>query len=300
VRRLIVNADDFGLTAGVNRGIVEAHASGIVTSTTLMANSAAFDDAVQLARSNPKLAVGCHLVLIDGSPLLAADKVPSLLDPRNRSHFRQNLSDFALRALSGRLPADEIQAEATAQIRKLQSAGIQVSHIDTHKHTHMFPQVLRPLLRAAQACGVRAIRNPFGWMAFSGIANRPQLWQRYAQVKLLNLLERKFRRAVADAGMLTTNGSVGVVATGALDDRLFHFILETLPEGTWEFVTHPGYNDAGLAGIHTRLRESRDLELGVLTSATTRTLLDRKGIQIISYPDLLQTVSLSTPPVHGL
>jgi chitin disaccharide deacetylase len=283
VRRLIVNADDFGLTAGVDRGIVEAHNVGIVTSTTLMANSAAFDDAVQLARSNPKLSVGCHLVLVDGSPLLGTDRVPSLMD---QGQFRQNISGFALRALTGRLAANEIETEATAQIRKLQSAGIQVSHIDTHKHTHMFPHVLRPLLRAARACGVRAIRNPFGWMAFSWIASRPKLWQRYGQVKLLNLLAGNFRHAVAEAGMITTDGSLGVVATGTLDDRLIHFILETLREGTWEFVTHPGYNDADLQSVATRLRESRQLELGVLTSAVTRRLLDRQGIQLISYRDL--------------
>jgi hopanoid biosynthesis associated protein HpnK len=286
VRRLIVNADDFGLTAGVNRGILEAHATGIVTSTTLMANSAAFDDAVQLARLNSKLSVGCHLVLVDGSPLLGADTVPSLMDPGNPSYFRQNITSFALRALSGRLDADEIETEATAQIRKLQSAGIPVSHIDTHKHTHMFPQVLRPLLRAAKACGVRAIRNPFGWMAVSRIANRPQLWQRYGQVKLLNLLAGKFRRAVADAGMITTDGSVGVVATGALGDRLINFILETLPEGTWEFVTHPGYNDAKLADIHTRLRQSRDLEREILSRPAMRELLNRNGIQLIPWSDL--------------
>ena len=283
MRRLIVNADDFGLTTGVNRGIVEAHSTGIVTSTTLMANSAAFDDAVQLARSNPKLSVGCHLVLVDGSPLLGRDKVPSLMDPRNPGCFYQNISSFAQRALTGRFDANEIEAEATAQIRKLQSAGIQVSHVDTHKHTHMFPQVLRPLLAAAKACGVPAVRNPFGWMAFSRIANRPQLWQRYTQVKLLNLLAGKFRRAVADAGMLTTDGSVGVVATGSLDDRLIHFILETLPDGTWEFVTHPGYNDADLAGIHTRLRESRDLERQILSSPSMRELLNRNRIQLIPY-----------------
>jgi hopanoid biosynthesis associated protein HpnK len=289
VRRLIVNADDFGLTTGVNRGIVEAHTGGIVSSTTLMANSAAFDDAVQLARSNPTLSVGCHLVLVDGSPLLGADKVPSLMDATNPGHFRQNISSFALRALSGRLDADEIEAETTAQIRKLQSAGIPVSHVDTHKHTHMFLQVLRPLLRAARACGVRAIRNPFGWMAFSRIANRPQLWQRYGQVKLLNLLAGNFRRAVADAGMITTDGSVGVVATGALDDRLIHFILETLPEGTWEFVTHPGYNDRDLVGIHTRLRESRDLERQILLSPVAHELLHSKQIQLISYRDLARS-----------
>jgi hopanoid biosynthesis associated protein HpnK len=286
VRRLIVNADDFGLTAGVNRGIVEAHTGGIVSSTTLMANSVAFDDAVQLARSTPTLSVGCHLVLVDGSPLLGADKTPSLMDASNPGHFRQNISSFALRALSGRLDADEIETEATAQIRKLQSAGIPVSHIDTHKHTHMFPQVLRPLLRAAKACGVRAIRNPFGWMAVSRIANRPQLWQRYGQVKLLNLLAGKFRRAVADAGMITTDGSVGVVATGALGDRLINFILETLPEGTWEFVTHPGYNDAKLADIHTRLRQSRDLEREILSRPAMRELLNRNGIQLIPWSDL--------------
>jgi chitin disaccharide deacetylase len=286
VRRLIVNADDFGLTAGVNRGIVEAHVAGIVTSATLMANSAAFDDAVRLGRSSPKLSVGCHLVLVDGSPLLGADKVPSLVD---RDRFRQNISGFAVRALSGRLDADEIEAEATAQIRKLQSAGIQVSHIDTHKHTQMFPQVLRPLLRAAQACGVRAIRNPFGWMAFSWIAPRPQLWQRYGQVKLLNLLQDKFRRAVADAGMITTDGSVGVVATGALDDQLIRLILETLPEGTWEFVTHPGYNDADLAAIRTRLRESRELERRILSRPAIRELLRHEGIQLFSYRDLVDS-----------
>ncbi|HLW89303.1 MAG TPA: ChbG/HpnK family deacetylase [Terriglobales bacterium] len=286
MRRLIVNADDFGLTAGVNRGIVEAHAAGIVTSTTLMANSAAFDDAVQLARSNPKLSVGCHLVLIDGSPLLAADNVPSLMDPNHRSHFRQNLSGFALRALSGRLDPDEIEAEATAQIRKLQSAGIRVSHIDTHKHTHMFPQILRPLLRAAQACDVRAVRNPFGRVVFSLVASHPGLWKRYGQVRLLNVWQGNFRQAVADSGMITTDGSLGVVATGALDDRLIQFILETLPEGTWELVTHPGYNDADLQGVATRLRESRQLELKALTSASARQLLGHKGIQLISYRDL--------------
>ena len=287
MRRLIVNADDFGLTAGVNRGIVEAHAVGIVTSTTLMANSAAFGDAIQLASFNPELSVGCHVVLVDGAPLLGPDKVSSLMDSRQPGLFRKDISGFAVRALSRRLDANEIEAEAIAQIRKLQSAGIRVSHIDTHKHTHMFPQVLRPLLRAAQACGVCAIRNPFGRVVFSLVARHPSLWKRYSQVSLLNAWQGKFRQAVAAAGMVTTDGSLGVVATGALDDRLFHFILETFPEGTWEFVTHPGYNDADLAGIDTRLRESRALELGVLTSSTTRGLLENKGIQLISYRGLL-------------
>lgn len=285
VRRLIVNADDFGLTLGVNRAIIEAHTQGIVTSATLMANSAAFDDAVQLAHSHPKLGVGCHLVLVDGSPLLDPADVPSLL--AGDRTFHRDIGSFALRAITGRLHEKEIEAEATAQVRKLQSAGITVRHVDTHKHTHLFPAVLRPVLRAAQACGVRAIRNPFGRVAFSLIAGRPHLWKRYGEVKVLNALSRKFHETVHAAGMVTTGGSLGVVATGALDERLFHLILENLPEGTWEFVTHPGYNDAELAGVHTRLRESRETELRLLTSPVTRELLNRNGIQLVSYRDLL-------------
>jgi len=286
VRRLIVNADDFGLTAGVNRAIIEAHTQGIVTSTTLMANSAAFDDAVEHSRPHPNLDVGCHLMLVDGEPLLPAGNVPSLIARQGSTQFLRDISSFALRALGGRLKEKEIEAEATAQIRRLQSAGIQVSHIDTHKHTHLFPAVLRPVLKAAQACRVRAIRNPFGQMAFRLVASRPALWKRYTQLRALETLARRFRKTVADAEMITTDGSLGVVATGALDDRLLHTVLETLPEGTWELVTHPGYNDADLGRVHTRLRESREAELRILTSPATRELLQRNNIQLLSYGNL--------------
>lgn len=287
MRRLIVNADDFGLTAGVNRAIAEAHSSGIVSSTTLMAQSAAFHDAVRLAQAHAGLAVGCHTMLVDGAPLLDAREVGTLTSESWDHQFVRGVGRFSLRALSGRLNPDQVKAEATAQIRKLQSAGIEVSHLDTHKHTHLFPPVLQPLLCAARACGVRAIRNPFGRMAFSAIARRPNLWKRYGELKLLHALAGKFRRSVAKAGMITTDGSIGIAATGALDDQLLRLLLENLPDGTWEFVCHPGYNDADLQTVHTRLRQSRAVELRLLTSPTTRELLARNHIQLISYRDLL-------------
>jgi len=283
-----VNADDFGLTRGVNRAILEAHRQGIVTSATLMANAAAFEDAVQLAQHAPGLSLGCHLVLVDGSPLLPAPQIPTLTNSQRNSRFEDSLSRFAIRAIRGRIDADQLQAEATAQIRKLQSAGIHVSHIDTHKHTHIFPQVLRPLLRAAQACGVRAIRNPLGKVAFSSIAKYPNLWKRCGQVTLLQTLARRFHRAVTEAGMFTPDGCLGVVATGALDDSIFRVILQNLPEGTWEFVTHPGYNDAELQRVRTRLKESRESELRLLTARETREFLVQGGIHLLSYHDLLQ------------
>ncbi len=287
VRRLIVNADDFGLTRGVNRAIVEASSDGIVTSSTLMANGQAFEDAIAHTKSASRLSVGCHVVLVDGAPVLGGRQASTLFDKKaHDGRFYGGLGAFALRAVSGRVDADEIEAEVTAQIRKLQSAGLVVSHLDTHKHTHILPQVLRPLLRAARTCGVPAVRNPFGPVRFSILAKYPSLWKRYSQVAVMNRLGRRFRNSVTDAGMLTTDGTVGIVSTGAMDDYLFASIVESLPEGTWEFVCHPGYNDNELDSIRTRLRQSRAVELKLLTSPKTHELLALSGVQLISYRDL--------------
>lgn len=286
MRRLIVNADDLGFTSGVNRAIVEAHRHGIVTSSTLMATGPAFAEAVRQAKTLPELSVGCHVLLIDGQPVLASEKIPSLT---SSDHFRDGLKTFAARALSGCISTDEIVAEATAQIRKIQSAGIAVSHVDTHKHTHVFPQILRPLLRAAKGCGVRALRNPFGPrmpMRSTQLLAKPNLWTRFAEVRILQRFAGKFREAVDREGLVAPDGTLGIEVTGTLDEKLFQAIAQSIPEGTWEFVCHPGYNDADLKAARTRLRESRETELRVLTMPVGRELLVREGIELISYRDL--------------
>jgi chitin disaccharide deacetylase len=291
VRRLIVNADDFGFTAGVNRAIVEAHTHGIVTSSTLMANGRAFEDAVRLAKTVPRLSVGCHVVLIDGEPVLDAEQLPSITAAHSSgARFRDGLKSFAARALAGRLDPGEIEDEARAQIRKLQSAGVSVSHVDTHKHTHLFAAVLRPLLRAARSCGVHAVRNPFGPrkpLKSSELLTRPNLWTRYAEVRILRTLAAKFRDAARREGLVTPDGTFGIVVTGALDEKLFRGIAAIIPEGTWEFVCHPGYNDDDLRSASTRLRESREIELRALTRPEARELLLNQGITLISYRELI-------------
>jgi chitin disaccharide deacetylase len=289
VRRLIINADDLGLTPGVNRAIVEAHTHGIVTSSTLMANGPAFAEAVQMAKTVPQLSVGCHVLLIDGEPVLKAKQIPSLTIRGSAPRFRDGLKTFAARAIAGRMNADEIAAEATAQIRRIQCAGIAVSHFDTHKHTHLFPKILRPLLAAAAACGVRALRNPFGPrlpLRSSRLLARPNLWTRWAEVRVLRRFAGRFREAVDREGFVTPDGTLGIEVTGALDEALFHAIARSLPKGTWEFVCHPGYNDADLQAGRTRLRQSREQELRVLTLPAARELLAQEGIELISYRDL--------------
>jgi predicted glycoside hydrolase/deacetylase ChbG (UPF0249 family) len=286
-----VNADDFGLTHGINRGIVDAHTRGVVTSATLMAAGPARDAAVALSRHHSRLSVGCHIVLLDGTPTLKASEVDTLLDDRgaNRPFFRHSLGGFAARAMAGRLDPEQVEAEATAQIRILQEQGTRITHFDTHKHTHVFPPILPPLLRAAKACGVRAVRNPFGPrlpMSLAALRGRPNLWKRFLEVRLLTAFASFFRRKVSQSGLRTPDGTFGVVSTGALDLALFEAILNSIPHGTWEFVCHPGYSDDELAAVRTRLRESRQRELEVLTSAAAREALLRHDIQLISYREL--------------
>ncbi len=291
VRRLIINADDFGLTSGVNRAIVEAHERGVVSSATLMANGQAFAEAAALSREAPRLGVGCHIVLVDGTPVLELGQVRSLLDPpldrAGAPHFRGGIGKFGALALMGRLSPGEIEAEAVAQIRKIQSAGIAITHLDSHKHTHLFPHILRPLLQAAKTCGIRAIRNPFERIQGSQLAASPSMWKRWMEVGVLRSFAKQFRESVQQAGIFTPDGTLAIVATGSLNECLLRLMIENLPEGTWELVCHPGYNDADLQAVHTRLRAAREEELRILTSPATRELLKANAVEIISFREAI-------------
>lgn len=287
MRRLIVNADDLGLTEGVNRAILETHHNGIVSSATLMANGAAFDHAVELARSAPELSVGCHVVLVDGVPVMERETASSLLSKRtSRTEFPRQLSTVAMRAVLGRLDREQMVAEIVGQVRKIRSAGIQVTHFDTHKHTHIFPAVLDALIGAALICGVPALRNPIvpdHPMEAMELARRPGLWKRYGQVKMLRQFGKRFRERVKRAGLMTPDGVIGVVETGSFDRALLVEAIENLPEGTWELVCHPGYDDDELRSVGTRLTESREEERRLLTSPEMRELLEERGVRVISY-----------------
>ena len=288
MRKLIVNADDFGLTSGVNRGITDAHRDGIVSSTTLMANSGAFAEAVETARSLPELSVGCHVVLVDGAPVLSPARLDTLVAIRSSepARFYGRLSEFAARATLGGFDRDQLVEEIAAQIRKIQSNGIEVTHLDSHKHAHVFPEILIALLRAARICGVRALRNPFvplKAVSARQFAGNRTLLKRYGQVRLLHTFARRFRQLVKRAGVRTPDGVIGVIETGLLDETLLRQALATMPEGTWELVCHPGYADADLRAARTRLIESRDRERGLLTSTSLKEFLSQQKIQLMSY-----------------
>jgi chitin disaccharide deacetylase len=287
VKRLIVNADDFGLTSGVNRAIVELNRGGGLTSATLMARAAATQEAIFNANSSPTLGVGCHVVLVDGESVLDPCRdLIWLVDPvKTVGRFQPTLGGL-LRLLykswpiPNRVLEEEIQAEAAAQIGLLQSRCLHLTHVDTHKHTHMFPRVLRPVLRAARAAGIGTVRNPFE-PAWSIRATPRAQWLRRLQVGLLRTLEPAFRRIVAEEGFVTTDGAIGVLATGTLDAETLDSLLHAMPDGTWELVTHPGYSDDALAKAGTRLLASREVELAALAHAKFPS-----EIELIRFSDL--------------
>jgi predicted glycoside hydrolase/deacetylase ChbG (UPF0249 family) len=268
VSKLIVNADDFGLTSGVNRAIFELHMAGVLSSTTLMAKAAASDEAIEIAKSTRTLGVGCHVVLVDGEPVLPAAQLPTLTDPRT-GRFFSTLGAFLRGVATRRIYMNEVKAEATAQISLLQARGVQLTHVDTHKHTHMIPRVLCPVIHAAKACGIHSVRNPFepGW-SLSATPKAP--FMRRVQVNLLSkLFASRFHRFVAESGFTTTAGALGVLATGTLDAATVRSIAAAIPAGSdavYELVTHPGYHDSYLERANTRLLASRETERNALNA----------------------------------
>jgi predicted glycoside hydrolase/deacetylase ChbG (UPF0249 family) len=260
--RLIVNADDFGFTRDVNEGIVEAHANGIVTATTLMANGDAFDHAVTLARENPSLDIGCHLVLVQGR---------SVADPSRE--LPATVAELTRALLRRGLPVYE---ELRAQVGKILRAGIRPTHLDTHKHTHLLPPVLEAVARIADEFGIQWVRRPFDF----GIDLGARM-TKSAVALGLRVARPGFARALGD--LKTTDHFAGFQITGTLKQSNLIETLERLPEGLTEFMCHPGKLGPELRAAATRLKESREMELAALVSPEVRSAIKRRKIELTNY-----------------
>jgi chitin disaccharide deacetylase len=265
LKQLIVNADDFGFTRDVNRGIVEAHRKGILTAATLMANGAEFDDAADLARGNPGLDIGAHLVLIGGKSLAPPyGELPSTVRDLLVAVSRKKIRPYE---------------ELRSQIEKILGAGISVSHLDTHKHTHLFPPVLDAVARLAEEFRIPWVRRPFD-LPLSG-AGVPLV------VRLTNhslrAVRAGFHRKLARHGCRTTDHFAGFQVTGRLRSKELIAVLRTLPEGSTEFMCHPGFCTEELRAAATRLKESRRAELDALIDPVVRETLAGLGIQLTNY-----------------
>jgi len=267
-KQLVVNADDFGFTPDVNQGIVEAHRGGILTASTLMANGAAFDDAVRLARETPSLDIGCHLVLVGGHSLVSRKALPPTVG--------RLLAAVARREI-------RVYDELAAQVRRIAAAGIRATHLDTHKHTHLAPPVLDAVARLSREFGIRWVRRPFDFPL--NAAGAAPLGTRLAS-RAMGLLRGRFQRVLEKHGCRTTDHFAGFRITGRLRTAELVELLGLLPEGTTELMCHPGRCRAALRQARTRLKESREEELEALLAPETRAALERNGIELVNYGEL--------------
>jgi chitin disaccharide deacetylase len=287
LKNLIVNADDLGWTEGVNRGIAEAHRKGLVTSTSLLANGRAFDSALEVARANPELGVGVHLNLSDGRPTAKPEHVRGLLN--SAGELEGSPESLLLRIASRGLEPIEVEREWDAQIQKIRNTGIAATHLDGHKHVQMLPGLFEVALRLAKKHGIRAIRVSHeesklrSILSSGGEQNTGVLLKQGVQARGLKLLARDAREMADHAGMVTTNYFCGIAQTGVLTREGMENLLRNLPEGATELMCHPGYADEDLKRSATRLQQSRQTELEILTDPGIRKLVAIQGIRLISY-----------------
>ena len=292
MKQLIVNADDFGMAPGVNRAIVEAHRTGIVTSTSLLANAAAFDEAVAAARATPTLAVGVHLNLTEGRPLSNPENLGALVTPAGE--FLGNPEALFFRMVTGRISLDAVEREYHAQIQRVIAAGIHPTHLDGHQHVHMWPPVFALTARLAAEYGMAGVRASRERRAgFHGLWRRnPRLRGKIllqAGVGLgLAFLAVASRAALAAAGVAAPDYFYGISATGYLDRETLAGVLQDVPEGTSELMCHPGYVDATLERVSTRLLRQRETEFETVAAPESRILAAQLGIELVTYRALIR------------
>ena len=281
-----MNADDLGWTAGVNRGIAEAHRNGIVTSTSLLANGCAFLDGVKTVSELPGLGVGVHLNLSDGAPTALPQEVKSLLNEEGQ--FAGGPESLLLRLTTKSLNTQEVENEWNAQIEKVRSAGIHPTHLDGHKHVQMLPGLFGIALRLAKRHGIDALRvsheaSPLRTALSDGNESSGVALKQGVQARGLKLLARDARQMAERAGIATADYFCGIAQTGVLTKGGVQKLLSSLPEGTTELMCHPGYADEELRKSRTRLQESRQTEIQILTDKTIRKSVAELGIRLINY-----------------
>jgi chitin disaccharide deacetylase len=268
-KQLVVNADDFGFTPDVNEGIIEAHREGILTATTLMANGEAFEHAARLARANPTLDVGCHLVLAGGRSLVTGKELPETPG--------QLLGALA----TGRIA---VYRELRAQVERILGEGIAATHLDTHKHTHLAPPVLEAVARLGDEFGIRWVRRPFDFPLTAAHGAVP-LAKRLTS-RSLGLMRRRFHGVLERYRCLSTDHFAGFQITGRWRTAELITLLGALPEGITELMCHPGRCGEALRSARTRLKESREEELRALTAPEVREAIGRAGIELVTYREL--------------
>jgi predicted glycoside hydrolase/deacetylase ChbG (UPF0249 family) len=278
-RKIIINADDFGLCRGVNNAVAEAHTTGVLTSATIMANMAGVDEAIEMAKKMPALGVGVHLNVTSGKPLSTDPVVKILTDAAG--DFGYSVAKLAIATVASKKIRQAIEAELSMQISSLISKGITPTHLDSHKHFHCLPAVWRIVCRLAEKFNIPAIRWPYEPGTLCG-GDWPRV-ELKDKVRALLVRHKALKCQGIDDRFIKTDIFFGVAHTGRIDDNFWAELSQTQFAGIAEVMTHPGYPE-GLG--KTRLVEQRLTELKWLCAASTKKTLADAGIELINYRDI--------------
>lgn len=269
MRRLVVNADDFGWSRSVNAGIVEAHRTGIVTRASLLATGAGFDDAVRLAKETPTLGLGVHLNFYRAATLLPRERVASLTGPDGR--LLGSWKAIVGRLATGRFDRGELEAELRAQIERFLAAGLTPGHLDSEKHLHLWPSVFDTVVALAVDYGIPEVR----------VVTEP--YSLHPILSGLHVLSARDRAHALAAGRLMCDGTVGVTHAPTEPDALERLLADARGERV-ELVTHPGHIDAEFlemqCHVPNRLVGQRELEFATLAAPAARDAVERAGFEL--------------------
>jgi len=279
--RLIVNADDFGLCSGVNAAVQTAHTAGLLTSATVMANMPAADEAVRIARQLPSLGLGVHLNLIEGKPISDAGQVSSLLG--RDGEFGFSAAGLAIASLKSKTVRRAIAIELTSQIQWLCDSGIKPTHLDSHRHFHIFPSILPIVSGLAERFGIPAVRFPY---EPAGLCRRP--WPSVdAKSRRRAFVVRNMARAalLRRRNFFKNDFLFGIAHTGKINTEFWSVLAKSPFDATIELMTHPGLAD-GLDPARTRLVEERKVELDALCSPGIKEMVTAAGFELTHYGKL--------------
>lgn len=278
-RLLVVNADDFGISRGVNRGIVEAHRRGLVTSASLMANLTAAEDALTRAATCPKLGLGLHLTLTAGRPLSPPERVPTLVDGDGRFFV---LGTLLARLSVGRVRRSDLDRELSAQVAWALRHGLRPGHLDSHHHVHVHPRVAPTVLRLAEQGGIPWVRCPTE-VASPAVLHRmhPRDAARSVGISVFGHL---LRRRIRARGLGTSAHFRGIALGPGFGIAGLLRTLRRVPPGLTELMTHPGYPDDELARL-TVYAAGRDRELAALTAREAHALVRTTDIRLTTFAE---------------
>ncbi len=280
-KRLIINADDFGLSKQVNKAVAQAHKQGVLTSTTIMANMPAAAQAVKIAKKSPTLGVGVHLNLTEGEPLSKDQSIKRLLNPDG--FFACSPAKLSFLSIAGPKNRNAIRSELAAQIQWLIDNGIKPTHLDSHKHIHIFPAIFSIVCELARRFEIKAVRCCFE------PANLTQLpWPLPSEggrkrAKLIRAMAGINR--LQNSALLKNDALLGIAHRGKVDVNFFKSVSLYNTAATAEVMTHPAVDDSSQIN-HVRTLHHRRIELDALCSKKTKEYLNDAAIELVHYGSL--------------